>query len=150
MGLRDIQRFNQALLAKLAWRIINTPNSLLARVLMGKYCHSKSFLNAEASQSCSHGWRSILHGRDLLKTNLGKYIGNGQTTKVWKDSWITADKPMRPMGPIQEAAMDLTVADFLTSDLQWDKERLEKFLPEFTEEIQCIHPSAKGAEDRFI
>lgn len=41
IGMHDLQRFNQALLAKLAWRIITVPNCLLVRVLKGKYCHKK-------------------------------------------------------------------------------------------------------------
>ncbi|XP_013625016.1 PREDICTED: uncharacterized protein LOC106331249 [Brassica oleracea var. oleracea] len=137
LGLRDIQRFNQALLAKLAWRIITAPESLFSRILMGKYCHNKSFLEIAPSQSCSHGWRSILHGRDLLKENLGKSIGNGQTTKIWKDSWISLDKVLKPMGPIKVSALDLTVADLLTSELKWNKQRIEELLPDLAEQIQC-------------
>ena len=86
LGLRDIQIFNQALLAKQVWRILIAPNCLLARVLLGKYCHKTSFLEAQAPAVCSHGWRSKLHGRDLLKGNVGKAIGNGEDTRVWKDS----------------------------------------------------------------
>ena len=82
LGLRDIQLFNQALLAKVAWRILTVPNCLLSRILLGKYCHNKSFLEVYVPSVCSHGWRSILHGLELLKSNLGKVIGNGQTTKV--------------------------------------------------------------------
>ena len=150
LGLRDIQCFNQALLAKLAWRIITAPESLFSRILMGKYCHNKSFLEIAPSQSCSHGWRSILHGRDLLKENLGKSIGNGQTAKIWKDSWISLDKILKPMGPIKESALDLTVADLLTSKLKWNKQRIEELLPDLAEQIQCLKPSSTGAEDSFI
>ncbi|XP_033133967.1 uncharacterized mitochondrial protein AtMg00310-like [Brassica rapa] len=79
LGLRDIQLFNQALLAKLAWRIITVPYCLLARVLKGKYCHKESFLNVNLPSTCSHGWRGILHGRNLLRDN----IGNGY--RKWSD-----------------------------------------------------------------
>lgn len=92
LGLRDIQRFNQALLAKIAWRLVTAPESLLARVLLGKYCHGKHFLEVTASQACSHGWRGILFGRDLLPKNLGKAVGNGQTIRLWRDSWIDLEK----------------------------------------------------------
>lgn len=82
LGFREIQVFNHALLAKIAWRLITSPNCLLARVLKGKYCHRGSFLDIEASASCSHGWRGIIQGRNLLRENLGKVIGNGVNTKI--------------------------------------------------------------------
>lgn len=62
LGFRDIQLFNQALLAKQAWKILTKPESLLARILLGKYCHKQHFLEIQTPTVCSHGWRSILHG----------------------------------------------------------------------------------------
>jgi len=44
LGIRDIQAFNKALLAKQAWRIITKPDCLLSRILRGKYCTKASFL----------------------------------------------------------------------------------------------------------
>lgn len=150
LGLRDIQLFNQALLAKIAWRVITVPDCLLARILKGKYCHNQSFLEVELPSVCSHGWRGIIHGRNLLRENLGKAIGNGTSTRVWKDSWISLDEHIKPFGPIQEEAVDLRVSDLLTDDLKWNAQRFKRFLPEFAERIQCIKPSRSGAEDRFI
>lgn len=150
LGLRDIHLFNQALLAKIAWRILTSPGCLLARVLTGKYCHKKAFLDALVPSVCSHGWRSILHGRDLLKENLGKAIGNGQNTRVWRDSWISTTSPLKPYGPIHEAALNLRVSDLLTDDLKWNTSRINKFLPELTTQIRCIKPSKEGADDSYI
>lgn len=150
LGLRDIQLFNQALLAKIAWRVITVPDCLLARILKGKYCHNQSFLEVELPSVCSHGWRGIIHGRNLLRENLGQAIGNGTSTRVWKDSWISLDEHIKPFGPIQEEAVDLRVSDLLTDDLKWNAQRIKRFLPEFAERIQCIKPRRSGAEDRFI
>lgn len=150
LGFRDIQLFNQALLAKVAWRILVKPNCLLARVLKGKYCHNKHFLEAPAPSSCSHGWRSIVSGRDLLKSNLGKAIGNGNTTKVWHDTWISVTEDIKPFGPIQEEALDLRVSDLLTTELQWNTKRIKELLPELVDKIQRIHPSKMGEEDCYI
>lgn len=150
LGFRDIQIFNQALLAKQAWRILTVPNCLLARVLKGKYCHNISILEASVPSVCSHGWRSILHGRDLLVGNIGKAIGNGLTTKVWKDSWISLETQLKPFGPIPENALDLTVSDFLTTDMKWNRRRIEELLPNLSSQIRSLHPGHSESEDIFI
>lgn len=42
LSFREIEAFNDSLLAKIGWRIIRYPTTLLARVLLGKYCHNSS------------------------------------------------------------------------------------------------------------
>ncbi|KAL1208232.1 putative mitochondrial protein [Cardamine amara subsp. amara] len=82
LGFREIQSFNDALLGKLAWRLLTNPESLLAKLLNGKYCHDKTFLETQCQSTSSHGWRGILVGRDLIKMNLGKAIGDGKSTRI--------------------------------------------------------------------
>ncbi|KAL0690146.1 hypothetical protein Bca4012_089824 [Brassica carinata] len=149
-GLRDIQLFNQALLAKQAWRILTTPDCLLSRILLGKYCHKTSFLEAQTPAVCSHGWRSILHDIDLLKGNVGRVIGNGEDTKVWNDSWITLQENIKIYGPVPETGMDLRVSDLLTSEMKWNESRLKEFIPLVADRVKCIRPSETGATDTYI
>lgn len=99
LGFRDIQCFNDALLAKLSWRILDTPQCLLARILKGKYFPDQDFLQVQPPASCSHGWRGILIGRDLLKLHLGWAIGNGEQVSAWNDDWLSMAECKRPMGP---------------------------------------------------
>lgn len=82
LGFRDIETFNNALLAKIGWRLINDPNSLVARVLLRKYAWNSSFLDCTTPSSVSHGWRSILVGRELLRKGLGWNVGNGESIRV--------------------------------------------------------------------
>lgn len=86
LGFRDIQAFSQDLLAKIGWRLITKPDSLLARILLGKYFNKTSFLNVQAASNISHGWKGVLLGRDLLLSHLGKAIGDGESTSVLNDS----------------------------------------------------------------
>lgn len=121
--LRDIQIFNQALLAKLAWRILTSPSCLLARVLKSKYCHKKNFLDVELPAVCSHGWRSMLYGRDLLKENLGKALDNGQDTRVWKRR---LDKPWLQSQTMRSDKWSAPGSPSIRFTNRWSKMELEK------------------------
>jgi hypothetical protein len=46
MGYRDLKSFNLALLAKQGWRLLQNPDSMVARVLKEKYYPRASFLKA--------------------------------------------------------------------------------------------------------
>lgn len=43
LGFKDICRFNQALLAKQAWRLLDAPNSLVSWIYKAKYFAGKPF-----------------------------------------------------------------------------------------------------------
>lgn len=62
MGLRDLSAFHKALLAKQGWRIVNCPNSLMARILKAKYFPSADFLNAGVGHNASFTWQKFLLG----------------------------------------------------------------------------------------
>ncbi|KAG7547788.1 Ribonuclease H domain [Arabidopsis suecica] len=150
LGFRDIPCFNDALLAKISWRILSKPSCLLAKILLGKYCKASSFLDCEVSSTASHGWRGICIGRDLLKSHLGKAIGSGKTTLLWYEPWISLDKSTIPMGPPPAKSQQWTV-DYLICPLTkaWDREKIKLLLPAYEEQILAIRPSKKETEDRL-
>ena len=150
LGLRDVEAFNDALLAKQGWRLLRKPECLLAKVMMGRYCTSETFMNVSATGSCSHGWRSILCGRDLLKQNIGKVIGNGESTRIWDEPWLSMDSPARPMGPPNLESKDLKVADLLNHATgEWDRQRIDTLLPFEAHKILQLKPSKTGGGDKM-
>ncbi|XP_028784257.1 uncharacterized protein LOC114740306 [Neltuma alba] len=67
LGFRDFAHFNLAMLAKTAWRLIQNPEALWAKMLKGLYFLHSDFLNASKGGRASWGWSSILEGREFLK-----------------------------------------------------------------------------------
>ena len=82
LGFRDIELFNLALLARQAWRILQEPTSLSARILKVVYFPKSEFLNVEIVSSPSRIWRAIVDGKDMLKQGLIQRIGTGEDTDV--------------------------------------------------------------------
>ena len=65
LGFRNIELFNLALLARQAWRILQEPVTLRARVLKAVYFPNADFLDAELSPSPSRVWRAIIDAREF-------------------------------------------------------------------------------------
>lgn len=86
LGLRDFEIFNQAMLAKQAWHILQNPQSLVAKVLKAKYFHSSDFLESKLGHRPSFVWRSISRGKELLMKGLVQKVGDGSSIKVYHDN----------------------------------------------------------------
>jgi hypothetical protein len=86
MGFRDLKVFNQALLARQAWRLIHFPDRLCARLLKAGYYPSGDLLDTAFIQSRSQTWQGILHGLELLKRGVVWRIGSGSKVKIFHDN----------------------------------------------------------------
>lgn len=59
MGFRDFACFNDALLAKQGWRLLQDPLSIVGIILKAKYFPHGSFLDVAIGSRPSFLWRSI-------------------------------------------------------------------------------------------
>lgn len=149
LGFRDIEDFNQALLAKQAWRLLNDPSSLLARVFKGRYYAKTNFLEAGKGYRPSYAWRSILFGRELLMQGLVKSIGKGSTTLVWQDKWIFDECPRRAVNKQIFMNFNLKVSELFDSSGKWNMELLSELFP-VNEIKRILALDIGGEEDKFI
>lgn len=83
-----MQIFNQALLERQGWRLIQKPNSLCARVLKSKYYPKGDLLDTVFASDASQAWRGIDHGLELLKKGLIWRVGNGKKIQIQRDQWV--------------------------------------------------------------
>ena len=70
MGFKGLALFNDALLVKQAWRLLQNENSLLYRVFKPRFFPNGTILEVPQSQTGSYAWRSLLKGRDVLMEGL--------------------------------------------------------------------------------
>ncbi len=75
-GFRKVEWFNQAMLAKMGWRLIQNERSLVYSVLKAKYFKEGTFMQAIVKPGALYTWRSIAGARGVLKEGLRWRIGN--------------------------------------------------------------------------
>ncbi|XP_021803280.1 uncharacterized protein LOC110747404 [Prunus avium] len=150
LGFRDIQAFNQAMLAKLAWKIHTEPHSLIAQLLRAKYCTRKSVLEVYAGQGSSYLWRSVIWGRGLMKNGLHWRIGRGELVGVYVDRWLPTPTTFMVSSP-PTMPINSKVCDLLTPSSDWNIELIDRcFLAHDAATILSIPLTGGMARDREV
>lgn len=152
IAFRDLEKFNDAFLAKQAWRILRHPSTLLARLMKARYFKDTSILNARTRINQSHGWISILTGLNLIKKGMRHITGDGDTIRIFHDNWLPT-KPSRPtIGNVQNT--NLFVKDLVTNtgnNKIWDQEKINHLLSDEDQSlVSHIYLSQTQKKDRII
>ncbi|XP_074283423.1 uncharacterized protein LOC141607973 [Silene latifolia] len=97
LGIRNARGFNQAMVAKLAWRMVSLPSSLLARTLGKKYKlldSLKSPVSRTRPMGTTWGGRSILWGFELIREKCAWKVCSSSTLNVWTSKWVEGFAPL--------------------------------------------------------
>jgi hypothetical protein len=143
LGFRDFRLFNQALLARQAWRLLIKPDSLCARVLKAKYYPNGRLEDTVFSGNASSTWQAITHGLDLLKKGLIWRVGNGQSIRIWRDAWIPRPTTYKPVSSKRRCRLRF-VSELIDQFGEWKIDvLLQYFVPMDIAEIMKIRPSPR-------
>jgi hypothetical protein len=82
MGFRDFRVYNQALLVRHSWRLLQFPDSPCAWLLKAKYYPSGHLLDIAFIKEVSVTWKGVMHGLELLKQGAIWRIGSGSMVKI--------------------------------------------------------------------
>ncbi|XP_021755531.1 uncharacterized protein LOC110720803 [Chenopodium quinoa] len=147
MGFRDLGIFNEALLGKQAWRLISKPDSLLGRVMKGKYYPNSDFLESSLGLNCSYSWRSIWGAKSLVKEGLIWRVGDGSKIRIFEVPWLADDNGRFAISPTVEGIS--TVKDLIDENTrEWNYELLStSFVERDVKCILAIPLSPRGRED---
>ncbi|CAL1367047.1 unnamed protein product [Linum trigynum] len=152
LGFRDFDRFNVAMLAKQAWRLICEPESTLARMYKARYHYTDHFLLARQGARPSWAWQGILQGRDLLNKGLRWQVGSGTKINTLLDPWLPTDPPSSPVLLIG-ASLDHPMVSFLldSNAMEWNLDLLKTIFPPVTiDKILSIPLPSSPQEDKLI
>jgi hypothetical protein len=120
LGFRDLYSFNLAMLVRQSWRLLQSPESLCARVLRAKYFPDGDLLSAKPQTGISYIWRSILKGLEVLKEGIIWRIGDGSRVRIWKDPWFPRGSTRQPSTYKGNCELEM-VADLIDhSTLAWN------------------------------
>ncbi|XP_030479385.1 uncharacterized protein LOC115696632 [Cannabis sativa] len=123
LGFRSMKAFNQAMLAKQAWRLLQAPHSLVATIL--KACRP------------SLVWISVSWGKELLVSGLRKSIGNGASTSIYNDAWIPGYGKVNYLKHLSDGSSN--VSNLITPSHQWDSNRIRTIFPvDISQAIESI------------
>ena len=134
-------------MAKQLWRLVQYPDSLVARVLKGRYYRMTSPLREISASSPSYVWTSIYAARKLLSLGIRQKIYSGYEVKVWEDPWIptTPARPATPVAPVMHPNM--RVSDLINQETkEWDVGLLEDYV--HPEDIPLIRSMATSSSHR--
>ncbi|KAM1117079.1 hypothetical protein ACFX19_007618 [Malus domestica] len=150
LGFRDIQCFNLAFPAKIGWRLIQNPGSLLAIVLKEKYYPGKSFTEAGKGRNTSWGWKGIFYARKVLLQGLRWRVGDGACINIREDSWFPRPSTFRVM-PLVNLQATLVSELIDSGSNSWKSELiLASFHRDDVGPILSIPLSKTGCRDRMV
>ncbi|XP_026411063.1 uncharacterized protein LOC113306330 [Papaver somniferum] len=88
LGFRNAQRYNLAIIAKLAWRLLTEPTALWVSQLKPRYFRKSSVFKDKIPTTSSWIWKCISKGIILVEQNNIWETGDGSSTNIWDDNWI--------------------------------------------------------------
>uniref|UniRef100_A0A803PF28 Reverse transcriptase domain-containing protein n=1 Tax=Cannabis sativa TaxID=3483 RepID=A0A803PF28_CANSA len=118
MGFRNLEDFNQAILAKQGWKVITNPDCLLSRILKALYFPAESFFEAKLGHYGSSIWSGIIWGRELLMKGSRWCVGDGRSIRVNEDLWLPRSPSFNLRTQVQ-IPKEVTVSSLLHPNGSW-------------------------------
>ncbi len=146
LDFRNLHKFNEALLAKQVWHLMNDTSSLFYQVFKAKFFPHCSILETDTKTRGSYAWQSIIKTRKVILKGGAWQVGTGNSIKIWKHRWLLEDnhRTIITHGPqlLQDCTVDQLI---LQPKMEWDNALIDKlFLPYDAEAVKNIPLSERA------
>ena len=109
LGFKDLEKFNDAMLAKQVRRLLKDQSSLFYRVFKVKYFPKGSIFEASVANG-SYAWQSILKLRKVISMGTRWRIGDGKSIDIYRDNWLPGKGSAKVVSPHVQALEGAQVA----------------------------------------
>jgi hypothetical protein len=152
MGFRDLNVFNQALLAKQCWRLWTSPDSLTAQIFKSKYYPNCSILEAQLGGKPSFAWRSIQGASKIVSDGLIWRIGTGSKVRIWGDKWLNTPSTYKVQSPVKGLDETAKVEELIDHDRKgWNLQLIEEiFIEDDQRAIKGAPVSSSNQPDKLV
>lgn len=151
LGIRSSACFNQAALAKLAWKIVIEPDNWWEKLVKLKYLRSSSFFSATKKASNSATWKGILDAKPLILEGMHWLVGNGSDINFWTYNWCYPFPLFKLVPDNQKPLLALTLTvDLVISNSKWDLNAVQSFVSEDVIKHICSMPIPLEQHPEFL
>lgn len=123
LGIRNLHRWNQALMARHIWNLFaNRRGNLWTEWVHAYFVKDDCFWSVVTPSVCSWNWRQLLKLRPIVRPLIRAIIGNGRSVFLWKDIWLGCFPLFEVYGPSTMAVSGLQEDTRLSSvivDSSW-------------------------------
>jgi hypothetical protein len=150
LGIRDLQKMNDALVLKLVWNFMARSDKQLVAVMRAKYCTIMVIWEVTAIVEAASLWKHMVELKEFLRGATIWVIGNGTNIPAigqpWFDQWDEA---------AETNSMSQRVADLVGEDgTGWNRPMLIQLVGELVADQICrtIPPPVPNAllPDRLV
>ncbi|KAL6555875.1 hypothetical protein OROHE_007149 [Orobanche hederae] len=151
LGIRDARTTNEALLAKMVWRILCDEKTVWSKLVQNKYLKSANIFQHLSKPGDSPTWNGIILCATLLKPFFRWKIGNGVKTSFWYDNWLGSKALCETVPFISEPDRSLKICDLIDQTGKWNLQELQTQLPlPVKQEILRFQITLNSVEDTPI
>ncbi|XP_026400661.1 uncharacterized protein LOC113296574 [Papaver somniferum] len=130
LGFRNAQKFNLAMKAKLAWRLLTEPFMLWVSQLKPRYFRKTSAFKAKIPTTSSWIWKCISKGIILIEQNSIWEIGDGYSTNIWDHKCIPdLEEHLRNYKTNTNSHLTLVKDIFALFTMKWNYNLLTEMFP---------------------
>jgi hypothetical protein len=97
LGIRLMEHHNQALLAKLGWKLLTNADLLWVSATKAKYLRNSDLLQVPCKPSASWIWKGIIKNMDIVSRVHVDLSRSFPTFNVWNEPWVPSLPSFKPV-----------------------------------------------------